>query len=116
MLPLVHTPELITDEMIGVRQHMYRLPGAAEAMGSVVDDLFARRNEIVLTPDRLSKIDADVFVVWGRHNPNPVPEAEAAVAAMPNASLVVLEKSGHWPHIEEMDAYNAAVLRYLGTS
>lgn len=113
MLPLVHTPELISDEMIGVRQHIYRLPGAAEAMGSVVDDLFARRNEIVLTPERLKQIDADAFVVWGRHNPNPVPEAEAAVKAMPHASLLVLEKSGHWPHIEEMDAYNAAVLRYL---
>jgi pimeloyl-ACP methyl ester carboxylesterase len=113
MLPLVHTPELITDEMIGVRQHMYRLPGAAETMGSIVDDLFARRNEIVLTPERLRKIEADAFVVWGRHNPNPVPEAEAAVKAMPHAALLVLEKSGHWPHVEEMDAYNAAVLRYL---
>ncbi|HXP94054.1 MAG TPA: alpha/beta fold hydrolase [Candidatus Binatia bacterium] len=113
MTPLVHTPELITDEMIGVRQHIYRLPGAAETMGSVVDDLFARRNEIALTPERLRRIDADAFVIWGRHNPTPVEEAEAAVKAMPHASLLVLEKSGHWPHVEEMDAYNAALLKYL---
>jgi len=32
---------------------------------------------------------------------------------MPHASLLVLEKSGHWPHVEEMDAYNAALLKYL---
>ena len=38
---------------------------------------------------------------------------QAAVDAMPHASLYVLEKSGHWPHVEEMDAYNGAVLRYL---
>jgi 2-hydroxy-6-oxonona-2,4-dienedioate hydrolase len=113
MTPLVHTPELITEEMIGVRQQAYRMPGAAESMGAVVDDLFARRFEITLTPERLRNVDADAFVVWGRHNPTPVSEAEAAVAAMPHASLYVLEKSGHWPHIEEMDAYNAAVLGYL---
>lgn len=113
MTPLVHTKELISDEMIGVRQQAYRIPGAAESMGAVVDDLYARRFDLVLTPERLHAVDADAFVVWGRHNPTPVEEAEAAVKAMPHASLLVLEKSGHWPHIEEMDAYNAAVLRYL---
>jgi 2-hydroxy-6-oxonona-2,4-dienedioate hydrolase len=113
MTPLVHTPSLISDEMIGVRQHIYRQPGAAEAMGSIVDDLFARRNEIALTPERLNKIACDTFVVWGRHNPTPVAEAEAAVKAIPHPSLLVLEKSGHWPHVEEMDDYNAAVLKYL---
>src|SRR5262249_12443698 len=46
MTPLVHDPALITPEMIGVRQHMYRQPGAAKTMGAVVDDLYARRNEI----------------------------------------------------------------------
>lgn len=113
LTPLVHAPELITDEMVAVRQHMYQLPGAAETMGAIVDDLYERRDEMLLTPERLAGIEADVFVVWGRHNPNPVAEAEGAVKAMPHASLLVLEQSGHWPHVEEMDAYNGAVLRYL---
>lgn len=113
MAPLVHSPELITDEMVAVRQHVYRLPGAAETMGAIIGDLYERRFELVLTPERLTKITAETLIVWGRYNSNPVSDAEAAAQALPHASLRVLEASGHWPHIEEATSYNELLLDFL---
>lgn len=114
MTPLVHAPELVTDEMVTIRQYVYRLPRAAETMSGVIDDLYERRFDLLLTPERLGKVKAKSLVVWGRHNASPVADAEVATRAMAHASLCVLEHSGHWPHIEEAEAYNGLLLDFLG--
>jgi 2-hydroxy-6-oxonona-2,4-dienedioate hydrolase len=113
MTPLVHDPATITEEMVAVRQVVYGLPGAVPVITAIVDDLYERRFEYTVRPEHLRQLKQKSLFVWGRYNPNPVADAETAVAIQDNASLVILEKSGHWPHIEERDAFNAAVTQFL---
>jgi proline iminopeptidase len=59
---------------------------------------------------RLAEIEAPVLVLAGRHDRTCVAEAaEAMAAGIPGAELVVFERSGHMPFVEETEAYLAAV-------
>lgn len=64
--------------------------------------------------DRLAEIAVPVLVLAGRHDRTCVAEAaEAMAAAIQGAELVVLERSGHMPFVEETEAYLAAVGAFL---
>jgi pimeloyl-ACP methyl ester carboxylesterase len=60
--------------------------------------------------DRLAEIATPTLVLAGRHDRTCVVEAaEAMAAGIPGAELVVFERSGHMPFVEETEAYLAAV-------
>jgi proline iminopeptidase len=64
--------------------------------------------------DRLADITQPVLVLAGRHDRACVPEAAEAMAkGIPNAELVVFEKSGHMTFVEEQDGYLEAVDGFL---
>lgn len=64
--------------------------------------------------DRLAEIETPVLVLAGRHDRTcPAEAAEAMAAAIPRAELVVFERSGHMPFVEETEAYLAAVGMFL---
>jgi proline iminopeptidase len=64
--------------------------------------------------DRLSEVTAPVLVLAGRYDRTCVPEAaEAMAAALPDAELLVFERSAHMPFVEESEAYLDAVGRFL---
>lgn len=66
---------------------------------------------------RLNKITADTLILCGRHDPQfPVPCSEELAAAIPNARLVLFERSGHFPFIEEPGAFWAALEEFTGES
>ena len=44
----------------------------------------------------------------------PVPLAEALAGSIPGAQLVILPKCGHYPHVERADAFNFALVKFLG--
>jgi proline iminopeptidase len=73
----------------------------------------ARRLDYAL---RLSAIEAPTLILCGRHDPQfPVPCSEELATGIPNASLVLFERSGHYPFLEEADAFWRAVGRFLDT-
>ena len=64
--------------------------------------------------DRLASVAHPVLVLGGRHDRTCSAEgAEAIAAGIPGAELVVFEESGHMAFVEEPDAYNAALRRFL---
>jgi proline iminopeptidase len=64
--------------------------------------------------DRLADVAHPVLVLAGRHDRTcPVPAAEAMAAGLPDAELVIFERSGHMAFVEENDAYVAAVRDFL---
>jgi proline iminopeptidase len=66
------------------------------------------------TVDRLHGIRCPTLVLAGRHDVvTPPQHAEQLASLVPAAELVVFEESGHWPWIEEPDAFFAAVRRWL---
>jgi proline iminopeptidase len=63
---------------------------------------------------RLHEIRVPVLITHGRHDwIIPLAAAEEMQRLYPNARLVVFEKSGHSPQIEEVDLWEATVRRFL---
>lgn len=75
-------------------------------LGGHAENFYAQRWDYVLTPERLKIIPAVTLPVWSRHNTPGVDAAQQMARLMPHATLQVLENSGHWPHVEEAEAYN----------
>lgn len=70
-----------------------------------------------LVRDRLEDIVTPTLVIVGRHDfiCSPV-QAEVLRAGIPNAQLHVFEHSGHFPWIEEPDAFFTTVRTFLNDS
>lgn len=63
---------------------------------------------------RLHEVTVPVLITHGRHDwIIPLSAAEDMQRLYPKARLVVFEKSGHSPQIEEVEAWEAAVRRFL---
>lgn len=67
-----------------------------------------------LLDGRLAAIGAPTLVVWGREDAlTPLPLGERFKKDIPRAELVVFDKCGHLPQIEQAEQFNAAVLKFL---
>ena len=65
-------------------------------------------------PDQLRELTCPTLLLWTNHNPGqPVELARQAAASIPDARVVVLENSSHWPQWEEPDAFNRAHIEFL---
>ncbi len=65
----------------------------------------------------LSGLKPPALIVWGRHDRIiPVGMADYFTRELPKARKVIFEKSGHMPHVEEADAFNALMLEFLETT
>jgi len=63
---------------------------------------------------RLHEVVVPVLITHGRHDwIIPVSAAEDMARLYPNARLVIFENSGHSPQIEEAEAWEAVVRRFL---
>ncbi|MDQ3855189.1 MAG: alpha/beta hydrolase, partial [Chloroflexota bacterium] len=66
---------------------------------------------------RLGELGAPTLLLVGRHDPQmPLACSEELTAGIPDARLVVFEQSGHYPFLEEPEAFWGAVGPFLGQS
>jgi proline iminopeptidase len=64
--------------------------------------------------DRLAEVRAPTLVLAGRHDPEaPLPCSEELLQGIPDASLVIFERSGHSPFIEEPSLFAETVDAFL---
>jgi proline iminopeptidase len=64
--------------------------------------------------DRLGEVEAPILLITGRHDVfAPPAQARRIERRAPAASLVVLERSGHLPWLDEPEPFAAAVERWL---
>jgi proline iminopeptidase len=64
--------------------------------------------------DRLAEVRAPTLVLAGRHDPEaPLPCSEELLQGIPDASLVIFERSGHFPFIEEPSLFAQTVDAFL---
>ena len=62
----------------------------------------------------LRPLDRPALVIWGRNDPYLGVEcAERERRAFPRAELVVLDRAGHWPFVDDAPAVAAAVTSFL---
>jgi proline iminopeptidase len=66
----------------------------------------------LLAPGQLDSISVPTLVVHGREDPIPLASSEAASRAL-RANLVVLDRCGHVPYVEQPDALFTAVEEFL---
>ncbi|MEX0800192.1 MAG: alpha/beta fold hydrolase [Dehalococcoidia bacterium] len=70
-------------------------------------------SEFDLRP-RLSEIEVPTLVIAGAHDRSvTVEKAKQTADALPNGTLAVMEGSGHYPFVEEPEAFMTAVREFL---
>ncbi|GAA2637344.1 alpha/beta hydrolase [Actinomadura fulvescens] len=66
-------------------------------------------DEFDLEP-RLSTLNCPTLVLVGRHDPMcPLPNSQRIAEAIPHAQLRVFDHSGHYPYLEEPEAFRTAI-------
>ena len=72
------------------------------------------RVEYSLTEERLKAISVPTLYLWGEYNPgSSVRSAARAAELTPDAELVVIDDTAHWPQWEDPDSFDQAVLEFL---
>ncbi len=63
---------------------------------------------------RVKLIQAPTLIMWGKFDPLiPPEEASYLDRAIPNSVATIYEKSSHYPMVEESEAFNADVTRFI---
>jgi haloalkane dehalogenase len=65
--------------------------------------------------DRLSRLrDRPVLIIWGLRDSAFMPRVlDRWVAEVPHATVVRVDRAGHWPHEEEPDVVSRAIARWI---
>jgi pimeloyl-ACP methyl ester carboxylesterase len=62
----------------------------------------------------LRPLDRPALVVWGRNDPYiPVEQAQRQRQTFPSAKVVVLDRSGHWPFVDDLEGVAGPMLEFL---
>lgn len=116
---LVHEDHSVTEELITARKMIYDQLGRAavirqiaeQSIGALLDAEIAEKWN---NPKLLTQLTVPTLVLWTRYNPGQlVPLAEEGAALIPDAELVVLQNSAHWPQWEEPEEFNRVHIEYL---
>lgn len=81
-------------------------------IGRVQESVWESLGDYDLLP-ALTRVRCPTLVAHGREDPIPLSASEAVVRALPNATLVALDDSGHVPYVEAPDALFGAVRDFL---
>ena len=103
---------------IGSRPELPAAQAAARAIAAQDPAAVAAFGRRVAGPapsviDELARIEAPALVLVGEDDRAYLRAAEVMAAKLPKATHVVLPGAGHIGNIEEADAFNAALLRFL---
>lgn len=103
---------LVTDEIVNLRLHFYRMPEGREVT-PMVNRMLPRHDEFLVP---LEAITHDTLLLWTRDNPiHDLECARAAVARIPRGELYVMEAdAAHWPQYEAPDEFNRVARAFFG--
>lgn len=115
--------DTIPQEWIDLRYPIFALPGRKEPLIQMARTNLCLRGvrETVYQPivENLKNIIAPALIIWGKQDRIlPVAHAHVAAKRLPNAEQpLLLDRCGHYPHLEHPARFNQAVLNFLtGTS
>ncbi len=109
-----HDPSLVTPEMVEAYFLPSTIDGAMEALSAMFDPPAEALAAAARLLPRLGGLRVPTLIVWGRHDRIiPVAFAEEFVRRIAGARRVILEESGHLPHEEQPDQFNALLAGFL---
>lgn len=112
---VIHDPANITDELVTVRQAIYRRDPTGTNMAHV--SALRRpeprwRNRV--TDADFSAVPVPALLVWTDHEPTGDPEEGRRLAGLlPRGEYLLVRGAAHWPQWEGADEFNAAVVDFL---
>lgn len=114
---LFHDPADCTEELVDIRLALYS-PPEMKAVTAKLHHMLPydspARIEYSITEERLRAIPVPTLYLWGEYNPgSSVKSAARAASLTPNAELVVLDDTAHWPQWEDPEKFNQAMLKFL---
>jgi pimeloyl-ACP methyl ester carboxylesterase len=116
LLKLISSPEAATPARISMLQRPFELQGTTRAYGAWLEPFLTSRDRSMATESsRFRALAMPTMVLWGgRDSVTPLPLGRKLATLIPGSSLVVLPDAGHIPAIETPEAFDAALLSFLG--
>lgn len=112
---VIHDPELITDELVHMRQAVYGREGFARSMDHILalqQPEIRFRNRV--TEEDYAALTMPALLVWTDHEPSGgIETGERFAAAIPDGELLVIRNAAHWPQWEDPEAFNECALDFL---
>jgi pimeloyl-ACP methyl ester carboxylesterase len=98
------------------RNHMAALIRATpiDGLRFTLSEILAKRKSLFRLSDPLKTVRAPTLVIVGEYDYLCSKAARLLVQTIPNASLKVIENSGHMSPLEQPAAFNAALTEFLG--
>lgn len=114
MRRILARPEVLDDDAIdGMWALLERADGRLR-MPQITQYLLERRRFWHRWIGALTRLDLPCHVLWGRKDPVAVPAIGQQVAdETPTARLTWLEELGHYPMLEDPEAWSAALIAFL---
>ena len=113
--PLIAKKEDRIDDLVYIRQTMYRLPGMEKAMANifdVYDPTVFNRN--ALSDEALRSIQSPTLVIASTSNSDEfLKGAKAYAALLPHAKVAEIKGAKHWPQWEQAEEFNRINLEFL---
>ena len=104
---MIYDSNMISEESIHDFIDRMNLPNSKYAFMSTLMSF----NDHPKLTDRL-KIDIPTLIIWGR-NDKVIPVRYAKKFKIPNSKIVLLDKCGHYPHIEKIEEFTRIILKFL---
>ena len=113
---IFHRSSPFLDQVLTELRRVRTLPGARravlQAIRSSVNCLGLRSQHYIL--DRLKDSPVPLMTVWGEEDIIiPVSNADLVRRELPNSVVRTFPQCGHWPHMEQADAFNDLLIRFL---
>jgi len=98
------------------REHMAALIRATPITGLrfTLSEVLAKRKSLFRLTGPLKSVRAPTLIVVGQHDYNCTKAARFLAQTIPNASLKIIEDSGHMSPLEQPAAFSAALMEFLG--
>lgn len=114
---LFRHPERVDPQVRLELLRLRKLPGASRATLSVLRSgvgLMGLRSSLLLLHHDGTPLPVPTLVVWGEEDRIlPVEQARRFARRFPSVQLHILPDCGHWPQMEQADAFNQAALAFL---
>lgn len=112
---MIADPNDATEAQVAMLQKQMVVQGGTNALGDWAQAVFTTRETSPSTqPASYAALTMPTLVVWGEADTiTPLAQGQHLHGLLPNSELVVLQQVNHIPQIEDVPAFNEAVLKFL---
>ena len=111
----VYDKSCVTPERVSILQKPLVIKNMTQAEGDWLQNLSLAADDSLYTDfNNFSKLTMPVLLIWGREDTiTPLWQGEKLNTLFPNANLVVIDKVGHIPYIEDTERFNDELLKFV---